>query len=358
MAVYNDEKLRAMEDEMNRFEEEIGLPILPPPPPPQMPQLPAVIGANTYHQVQRQLEEQQLGPGMGIPVPMAGYPTVVGIPPPPPPPPMLVPQQVRMRPPIRPSMRPMAVEQSAYQSAPYMNHMGPSMLPAQPTPPMQPAPSVVSATPMMYAPQVSEPQIPANMMDQGVYHPPEVLSIPPTPIIPEIIPSVSSVDLNIDRRMKPKPPVPIIPPIPPPPMLDDMGPSKKKKNKKTVRQAGGQSWEDPSLLEWEEDDFRLFCGDLGNDVTDDILTRTFSKYPSFLRAKVVRDKRTNKTKGFGFVSFKDPQDFTRAMKEMNGRYVGSRPIKLRKSTWRNRSADVVRKKEKEKAALIGLLTGK
>ncbi|KAG8320884.1 RNA-binding protein 42 [Homalodisca vitripennis] len=43
--------------------------------------------------------------------------------------------------------------------------------------------------------------------------------------------------------------------------------------------------------------------------------------------------------------------------DTSGRYVGSRPIKLRKSSWRNRSLDVVRKKDKEKAALIGLLTG-
>jgi len=49
--------------------------------------------------------------------------------------------------------------------------------------------------------------------------------------------------------------------------------------------------------------------------------RVFGKYPSFQKAKVVRDKRTNKTKGFGFVSFKDPQDFIKAMKEMNGKSV-------------------------------------
>lgn len=67
------------------------------------------------------------------------------------------------------------------------------------------------------------------------------------------------------------------------------------------------------------DDFRLFCGDLGNEVTDDTLARAFNKYPSFQKAKVIRDKRSNKTKGFGFVSFKDPNDFTRAMREMNGK---------------------------------------
>ncbi|CAG5085187.1 Similar to rbm42: RNA-binding protein 42 (Xenopus tropicalis) [Cotesia congregata] len=65
-----------------------------------------------------------------------------------------------------------------------------------------------------------------------------------------------------------------------------------------------------------QDDFRLFCGDLGNDVTDEMLVRVFSKYPSFQRAKVIRDKRTNKTKGFGFISFKDPYDCGKALKEM------------------------------------------
>ena len=66
------------------------------------------------------------------------------------------------------------------------------------------------------------------------------------------------------------------------------------------------------------DDFRIFVGDLGNDVNDDLLARTFSKYPSFLKARVIRDKWTKKTKGYGFVSFKDPHDFIQAMREMNG----------------------------------------
>ena len=69
------------------------------------------------------------------------------------------------------------------------------------------------------------------------------------------------------------------------------------------------------------DDFRLFCGDLGNEVNDELLARAFQKYPSFQRARVVRDKRTGKTKGFGFVSFKDSQDFIKAMREMNGIFI-------------------------------------
>ncbi|CAG9807448.1 unnamed protein product [Chironomus riparius] len=130
---------------------------------------------------------------------------------------------------------------------------------------------------------------------------------------------------------------------------------KRKMDKKTVRQAGGIVWEDQSLADWPEDDFRIFCGDLGNDVTDELLTRTFSKFPSFQRAKVIRDKRTNKTKGYGFVSFKEPADFIKAMKEFDGRYVGSRPIKLRKSTWKARGIEERKKKEAEKKQLLDLI---
>ncbi|XP_063724150.1 RNA-binding protein 42-like [Symsagittifera roscoffensis] len=123
------------------------------------------------------------------------------------------------------------------------------------------------------------------------------------------------------------------------------------KPKKFVRAAGGETWEDMSLHDWDPNDFRVFCGDLGNEVSDDHLRRAFSQYPSLQRVKVVRDKRTNKTKGYGFLSFSDSADYVRAMKEMNGKYVGNRPIKLRKSSWQERDIHQVRKKEKLKKKL-------
>jgi len=76
---------------------------------------------------------------------------------------------------------------------------------------------------------------------------------------------------------------------------------------------------------------------LGNEVNDNTLAKAFVKYPSFAKAKVIRDKRTQKTKGFGFVSFLDPFDCAKALKDMNGKYIGNRPVKLRKSVWERRS---------------------
>ena len=69
-----------------------------------------------------------------------------------------------------------------------------------------------------------------------------------------------------------------------------------------MRKAAGQQWDDATLEEWPDNDFRIFCGDLGNEVNDEVLANAFRKYPSFEKARVVRDKRTLKSKGFGFVS--------------------------------------------------------
>ncbi len=35
---------------------------------------------------------------------------------------------------------------------------------------------------------------------------------------------------------------------------------------------------------------------------------------------MIRDRYSKKTKGYGFVSFKDPKDFMNAMREMNGEF--------------------------------------
>lgn len=69
------------------------------------------------------------------------------------------------------------------------------------------------------------------------------------------------------------------------------------------------------------------------------------RYKSFQLAKVVLDKRTSKTRGYGFVSFKDPKDFLNALKEMDGKYVGNRPVKITKSNWKDRALESDRNKQ-------------
>lgn len=69
------------------------------------------------------------------------------------------------------------------------------------------------------------------------------------------------------------------------------------------------------MEEWPENDYRIFVGNLGNEATDEVLSNVFrSRYGSFNMARVVRDKRTGKSRGYGFVSFAQPRDFLNALK--------------------------------------------
>lgn len=97
-----------------------------------------------------------------------------------------------------------------------------------------------------------------------------------------------------------------------------------------LRKGAGKVWEDQTLLEWNSSWFRLFVGDLSNDVSDDVLANAFSQYTSFQKARVIRDRLSGKAK-YGFVAFSDPEDFLKAWKEMDGKYVGNRPVKLKKA---------------------------
>ena len=45
-----------------------------------------------------------------------------------------------------------------------------------------------------------------------------------------------------------------------------------------------------NFSEW----FRLFVGDLSNDVSDDVLANAFNKYTSFTKARVIRDRLSGK----------------------------------------------------------------
>lgn len=104
------------------------------------------------------------------------------------------------------------------------------------------------------------------------------------------------------------------------------------KQKTVVRSGGGQTWQDPSLLEWDPAHFRLFVGNLAGEVTDESLLKAFARFPSVHKARVVRDKRTTKSKGYGFVSFVDGEEYFQAARDMQGKYIGSHPVLLRKST--------------------------
>jgi len=109
------------------------------------------------------------------------------------------------------------------------------------------------------------------------------------------------------------------------PKVDEEG-----KKQTVVRKGGGQTWEDQSLLEWDPTQFRIMVGNLAGEVTDDSLAKAFAAY-GVSKARVVRDKRTTKSRGYGFVSFLDGEQGFKAAREMVGKYIGSHPVTIQRS---------------------------
>uniref|UniRef100_A0A7S4EJG7 RRM domain-containing protein n=1 Tax=Pseudo-nitzschia australis TaxID=44445 RepID=A0A7S4EJG7_9STRA len=125
-----------------------------------------------------------------------------------------------------------------------------------------------------------------------------------------------------------------------------------KSGKPVVRMAGGKSWIDSSLADWPRNDFRIFVGNLGGDVSDPMFDEYFrTRYPSVALTKIVRDfnKDPPVSKGFGFVSFLKPLDCARAIREQDQQWLGSRPIRVKRSDWQERNRNTVQKKKKREA---------
>eukprot|EP00919_Chromeraceae_sp_WS-2016_P064397 GHVR01152417.1.p1 GENE.GHVR01152417.1~~GHVR01152417.1.p1 ORF type:complete len:230 (+),score=54.41 GHVR01152417.1:28-690(+) len=125
-----------------------------------------------------------------------------------------------------------------------------------------------------------------------------------------------------------------------------------------LRKAAGHIWNDKTLDDWPDDDFRVFVGDLGNEVTDDVLASAFRKFDSYQRSKVVRDKRTGKSRGYGFVSFREPEDMLKCLNTMQGVYIGNRPILVKRSKWMEREIDSSRNKKLNQLFVTGDETSK
>lgn len=95
------------------------------------------------------------------------------------------------------------------------------------------------------------------------------------------------------------------------------------------------NWASFSSAEKREEgpDYTIFVGDLAADVNDYTLQEIFrARFPSVKGAKVVIDRLTNRTKGYGFVRFADEGEQMRAMTEMNGVFCSTRPMRIGPAT--------------------------
>lgn len=71
---------------------------------------------------------------------------------------------------------------------------------------------------------------------------------------------------------------------------------------------------------------KLFVGSLPWSVNDQKLKETFEQHGSVISAKIIMDRDTNKSRGFGFVEMENSSDASKAIKALNETEIDGRNI--------------------------------
>ena len=72
----------------------------------------------------------------------------------------------------------------------------------------------------------------------------------------------------------------------------------------------------------------IYVSNLGFSVQDEDLREYFAEYGEVTSAKVITDKFTNRSRGFGFVEMPDDNAAQKAISELNGAVVEGRSISV------------------------------
>jgi RNA recognition motif-containing protein len=73
---------------------------------------------------------------------------------------------------------------------------------------------------------------------------------------------------------------------------------------------------------------KLYVGNLAFSVTDEELSQAFAAFGNVASARVVMDRMTGRSKGFGFVEIEDDAAADDAINKMNGQTIGGRPVRV------------------------------
>ena len=73
---------------------------------------------------------------------------------------------------------------------------------------------------------------------------------------------------------------------------------------------------------------KVYVGNLPFDVDDEKLKELFSSYGEIEEATVIMNKFSGRSKGFGFVTFKDEESGKKAVSEMNDKDIEGRKLKV------------------------------
>jgi len=83
---------------------------------------------------------------------------------------------------------------------------------------------------------------------------------------------------------------------------------------------------------------RMYVGNLPYDTNDEGLREIFEEFGTVIDVKVIMDRETGRSRGFGFVEM-DDESARRSMEELNGREIGGRTLRVNEAEERQRGGD-------------------
>ena len=82
---------------------------------------------------------------------------------------------------------------------------------------------------------------------------------------------------------------------------------------------------------------KLFVGNLPYSVTSERLQEAFAQFGTVTSSKVIVDRETGRSRGFGFVTFADDAGCRKAIETMNGQTLDGRQIRVNEAENKPRS---------------------
>ena len=70
----------------------------------------------------------------------------------------------------------------------------------------------------------------------------------------------------------------------------------------------------------------LYVGNISYEMSEDDLTSTFGKYGEITSVKIIKDKFTGRSRGFGFVEINSDDGGKKAIEELHGKELEGRQL--------------------------------
>lgn len=72
----------------------------------------------------------------------------------------------------------------------------------------------------------------------------------------------------------------------------------------------------------------IYVGNLPFQLTEDELQEVFAQFGEVQAARIIRDRETQRSRGFGFVEMPNDEEASKAIEALNGYVLKGRPLRV------------------------------